>query len=92
MGRTSEELTENLAEWLCWEVARRDDGLMARRLCRKHVVDGIYRLDEGDLLDDFSRFPRDSGKDPHRRLDEPPDEVRTAADLICHLRGTRDCH
>jgi hypothetical protein len=38
MGQTNEELTENLAEWLCWEVARRDDVCIARRLYRKPVV------------------------------------------------------
>jgi hypothetical protein len=38
MGQTNEELTENLAEWLCWEVARRDDVCIAPRLYRKPVV------------------------------------------------------
>jgi hypothetical protein len=41
---------------LCWEVARRDDARVARRLDRKQVVDGVYRLDEGALLDDFFHF------------------------------------
>ena len=39
MGQTHAELTENLAERLCWEVARRDDWRIARRLYRKAVVD-----------------------------------------------------
>src|ERR687891_1442044 len=56
MGQTHAELTENLAERLCWEVARRDDVRIARRLYRKAVVDGVYRLDEGALLDDFFHF------------------------------------
>src|SRR5918996_1315186 len=38
------------------EVARRDDARVARRLYRKQVVDGVYRLDEGALLDDFFHF------------------------------------
>jgi hypothetical protein len=56
MGQTSDEITQNLAERLCWQVARRDDMRIARRLYRKQVVDGVYRLDEGALLDDFFHF------------------------------------
>ena len=61
MGRTHAELTENLAERLGWEVARRDDVRIARRLYRKAVVDGVYRLDEGAVLDDFFHFLRGIG-------------------------------
>jgi Transposase DDE domain len=56
MGQTRDETTRNLAERWCWEVARRDDARVARRLYRKQVVDGVYRLDEGALLDDFFHF------------------------------------
>jgi hypothetical protein len=56
MGQTQDELTENLAERWCWEVARRDDSRVARRVYRKQLVDGVYRLDEGALLDDFCHF------------------------------------
>jgi hypothetical protein len=56
MTQTREAITENLAERLCWEVARRDDARVARRLYRKQLVDGVYRLDEGALLDDFFHF------------------------------------
>jgi hypothetical protein len=56
MQQTNEEITQNLAERLCWEVARRDDTRIARRLYRKQVVDGVYRLDEGAVLDDFFHF------------------------------------
>jgi hypothetical protein len=56
MGQTRDEITENLAERLCWEVAQRDDSRVARRLYRKQLVDGVYRLDEGALLDDFFHF------------------------------------
>jgi hypothetical protein len=56
MGQTRDEITENLAERLCWEVAQRDDARVARRLYRKQLVDGVYRLDEGALLDDFFHF------------------------------------
>lgn len=53
MQQTWEEMTQNLAERMCGEVARRDDTRIARRLYRKHVVDGGDRLDEGAVLDDF---------------------------------------
>jgi hypothetical protein len=53
MGQTQDEITEKLAERWCWEVARRDDCGVARRLYRKQLVEGVYRLDEGALLDDF---------------------------------------
>jgi hypothetical protein len=56
MRPTRDEITENLAERLCWEVARRDDARVARRLYRKQVVNGVYRLDEGAVLDDFFHF------------------------------------
>jgi hypothetical protein len=52
MPQTREEMTPNLAERRCWEVARRDDARVARRLYHKHGVDGVYRLDEGALLDE----------------------------------------
>jgi hypothetical protein len=41
MGQTADEITENLAERWRWEVARRDDSRVARRLYRKPVVDGV---------------------------------------------------
>jgi Transposase DDE domain len=56
MGQTHDEITQNLAERLCWEVADRDDARVARRLYRKPLVDGVYRLNEGALLDDFLHF------------------------------------
>jgi hypothetical protein len=56
MKHARDELTQNLAERLCWQVARRDDTRIARRLYRKQVVDGVYRLDEGAVLDDFFHF------------------------------------
>jgi hypothetical protein len=56
MGQTHDEITQNLAERLCWEVACRDDARVARRLYRKQEVDGVYRLDEGAVLDDFFHF------------------------------------
>jgi hypothetical protein len=61
MGQTREHLTPNVAERLCWQVARRDDTSVARRLYRKPLVDGVYRLDEGALLDDFFHFLPVSG-------------------------------
>ena len=56
MGQTHGEISQNLAERLCWEVARRDDSRVARRLSRKQEVDGVYRLDEGAVLDEFFHF------------------------------------
>ena len=61
MRQSNDELTQNLAERLCWEVARRDDTRIARRLYRKQEVDGVYRLDEGAVLDDFFQFLRTIG-------------------------------
>jgi len=61
MGQSREVITQNLAERLCWQAAYRDDARVARRLYRKHVVDGVYRLDEGALLDDFFQFWRALG-------------------------------
>jgi hypothetical protein len=61
MGQTREAITQSLAERLCWQAARRDDARVARRLYHKEVVDGVYRLDEGALLDDFFHFLRELG-------------------------------
>jgi hypothetical protein len=61
MGQCREAMTQNLAERLCWQAAYRDEARVARRLYRKHVVDGVYRLDEGALLDDFFQFWRELG-------------------------------
>lgn len=52
MDHTRAAMTLNLAERLCWQAARRDEARVARRLYRQQVVDGVYRLDEGALLDD----------------------------------------
>jgi hypothetical protein len=56
MGQTRDEVTENLAERWCWQAARRDDSRVARRLYRKEVIDGVYRLDEGAVLDKCCHF------------------------------------
>jgi hypothetical protein len=61
MGQTRDEVAENLAERWCWQAARRDDGRVARRLYRQQVVDGVYRLDEGALLDHFFDFVQELG-------------------------------
>src|SRR2546430_8898958 len=52
MRQTAEAVQRNLAERLCWQAAYRDDARVARRLYHKHVVDGVYQLDEGALLED----------------------------------------
>ena len=72
MQQTKEEITPNLAERLCWEVAHRDDARVARRLYRKQLVDGVYPLDAGALLDEFFHFLRELG----------------IADLLEGVRGT----
>jgi DDE family transposase len=61
MEQTREEIDQNLAERLCWQAARRDDSRVARRLYRKQVVDGVYQLDAGALLDDFFYFLQELG-------------------------------
>ena len=61
MRQTPEAVQQNLAERLCWQVAGRDDSRVARRLYRKQVVDGVYQLDEGALLDDFFYFLHELG-------------------------------
>jgi hypothetical protein len=61
MWQTQEAITQNLAKRLCWEAARRDDTRIARRLYRKQVIDGVYRLDEGAVLDEFFHFLEELG-------------------------------
>ena len=56
MRQTRETIEQNLAERVCWQVAQRDDSRVARRLYRKQVLDGVYRLDDGAVLDDFFSF------------------------------------
>ena len=56
MQQTGAEVTQHLAERWCWQAARRDDARVARRLYRRPVVDGVYRLDEGALLEDLFYF------------------------------------
>jgi hypothetical protein len=41
MRQPQDEMTQNLAERMCWEVSRRDDARVARRLYRQQVVDGV---------------------------------------------------
>jgi hypothetical protein len=61
MEQTREAIAQNLAERWCWQAARRDDVRIARRLYRKQVIDGVYRLDEGAVLDDFFHFLHELG-------------------------------
>jgi hypothetical protein len=61
MRQTPDEITRNLAERLCWQVARRGDSRVARRLYRTQEVDGVYRLDEGAVLDEFFHFLQSTG-------------------------------
>ena len=61
MRQIKDELPQNLAERLRWDVARRDNTRVARRLYRQQEVDRVYRLDEGAVLDDFFQFLRTIG-------------------------------
>jgi hypothetical protein len=61
MGQTREAITQSLVECLCWQAAQRDDAHVARCLYRRELVDDVYRLDEGALLDDFFHFLRELG-------------------------------
>jgi Transposase DDE domain len=61
MKQTREEIAQNLAERGCWQAARRDDARVARRLDRQQGVDGVDRLAEGALLDDFFSFLHELG-------------------------------
>jgi len=61
MEQTRAAIDQNLAERLCWQAARRDDSRVARRLSRKQVVDGVYQVDAGALLDDFFYFLQELG-------------------------------
>ena len=42
MQHTKDELAQNLAERLCWEVAHRDDTRVARRLYRKQEGSTVW--------------------------------------------------
>ena len=56
MHQTRDDMTQNLAERWWWEVARREDSRVARRLSRTQAVEGVYRLDAGAVLDDCFHF------------------------------------
>src|SRR5919108_2216651 len=61
MGQRLEAITQHLAARWCWQAARRDATRVAPRLSRQHVVDGVYRRDEGARLDDVFHFLRELG-------------------------------
>ena len=49
MAQTQDATIQDLTKQLWWEIAFRDNMRVARRLHRKQVIDGVYRLD-GYLL------------------------------------------
>jgi hypothetical protein len=53
MGQTHDASTQHLAARWCWQVARRDDARIARRLSRQPLVEGVYQLDDGAVLNDL---------------------------------------
>jgi hypothetical protein len=57
MQQTRDALAQNFVERLCWAAARWDVSPIARRVYRKRVIGGIYRLDEGTLPDEFFQYP-----------------------------------
>ena len=61
MHQTRADVAPTLADRWCWQAARRDDSRVARRLYRRPVVDGVYRLDDGALWDDFGSFRQPLG-------------------------------
>ncbi|HXH08216.1 MAG TPA: hypothetical protein VNP04_00350 [Alphaproteobacteria bacterium] len=71
--QTRNEMAQTLAERLYWEIARRYDSRIARRLYHKQEVDEVYRLDEEAVLDDGG-FGR--GGHRGRRLHVPPSSAR----------------
>lgn len=52
MPQTRDESPDNLAARWCWQVARRDEARVARRLYRTPGVEGVYRLDAGAVRED----------------------------------------
>jgi hypothetical protein len=61
MRQRHDELTPNVAERRWREVASRDETRIARRLPRTPAGDGVCRLDEGAVWDEFCRFLRTMG-------------------------------
>jgi hypothetical protein len=45
MAQTRDATHHHPTKRRCWEVARRDDTRVARRLYRKQVIDKVYRLE-----------------------------------------------
>jgi hypothetical protein len=43
MQQSRNEITQNWAERLCWEVACHDDARVARRVYREQLVEGVHR-------------------------------------------------
>ena len=56
-GQTRDEIRQHLTERRCWEVARRDDTRVARRLYRKQVVDGVYGWKVLLMTDAVTKIP-----------------------------------
>jgi hypothetical protein len=61
MRHTHDALTQNWAERLGGEVARREETRVARRLYRQQEVDGVYRLEAGAVWAAFFPLLNDVG-------------------------------
>ena len=56
MAQPRAGLAQHVAERLGWQGARSDVARVARHLYRKQMVTGVFQLDEGTLLDGFSKW------------------------------------
>ena len=61
MEQPREAIPTNLAERWGRQVARRDEVRVARRLDRQPLVDGVYPLEAGALLEEFFHVRREWG-------------------------------
>jgi len=55
------EVRQAILERLCWQVAERNDNLVAQAIYEKEEIDAIYSLEEGALLDEFFDFLKQMG-------------------------------
>ena len=56
MSKRPPKVRQAILERLCWQVAERDDNLVAQAIYTREEIDAIYSLEEGALLDEFFDF------------------------------------
>jgi len=59
--QTVEDCKQTLHERLEWELAERDDAVVAQALARGEEMDGVYSLEEAGLLDGFFHWLEEIG-------------------------------